>query len=243
MGMLLPIHGVTLNDMNKNLRVNVSAIALVLAVGFMSGCAQDNTTTTTATQTPTTSATSTPTKVPNIGVSVTIRAESDGRVFWTVSDPAGGVAEGRVKVTVGDWVHDTNQMTGYIQPMVNPGNYTANVVYTDPTGGTLTNSTPYTLEKVTAVKMFPQTTRGPINKEWEATIEIKGSPMVTGTVTIYRANGEKFAEGTVGKDNIARIKMPVRDKILLERMVIKYSGDTFNPAAEGNASFNYSDQI
>lgn len=236
--------------MKNSLHAKVSAVALSLAVGLvLSGCgSNDNTTMPTAAQTPTavaSSDTATATPQPNVGVGVEITSQSDGKLFYNVEHPEGGYAEGEVVITVGSWTHTSDDLTGYVQPKVLPGDYTATVQYTDPNGGTLNSSTSYHLDKVNTVKIITMKNQGLLNQEWEATVEVIGNPIVTGTVTLVRQDGSTFASGKVtesGDKYIARITMPAQSDNMVERMYVEYSGDQYNPEGKSTATFIYNNQ-
>lgn len=234
--------------MRNKLHVKATALATAIAASLiLSGCGGDNSTMPSAPHTPnTTQASPSPTPMPSIGTGVQMQTEPDGRLNYYVIDPANGIAQGKVNITVGDWSYDSDVMSGYARPIVNPGNYTAEITYTDPEGGVITDSIQYILEPVASVKMIPLTMKGPLGQEWVATVEVLGNPIVTGTVSLVLPDGTVLASGEVtaaeDEKNIASITMPAKDEFFMERVAVKYSGDTYTPEAEGSATVMYGNQ-
>lgn len=236
--------------MRNKLHVKATALATAIAASLiLSGCGGDNPTMPSAPHTPNvtqSSASPSPTELPSIGTGVQISPEPNGSLNYYVEDPAGGIAKGTVNITVGEWTYETTVMSGYAEPVVNPGNYTAEITYTDPEGGVITGSTSYTLSPVDYVKMAPMTTKGPLGQGWVATVEVIGNPIVTGTVSFVLPDGTVLASGEVAQTeegkNVASINMPAKDEFFMERVVVKYSGDTYNPEGEGSATIMYGNQ-
>lgn len=217
--------------------VKSTAIVFALAASFGLSACGNNHTTNEGTPSQSSSVSATPSAVPSNGVNVTLRQEGK-RLGYEVEAPVGGVAQGKVTIKVGSWETTTESTSGFVTPLVVAGNYTANVVYTNLDGGTLTGNAPYVLPKNTHVTITPKRAQGPIGKPWEAQFVIEGNPLVTGTVTLTDDNGKQFAAGSV-KEGVASIPMPVKDKEYSQYMTVKYSGDVSNGEAQKKFQIYY----